>query len=89
MTDFTLWLGFVGAFLGVAAYAPQILEMIRDRKAEGVSLAAWAIWLVSAIIIMPHAVETGDSLFIALQALTILSCGIVLFLALKYRKKSV
>ncbi len=85
MEDITVPLGFIGAVLSVAAYAPQIVQIVREKRAGGISVPAWAAWLLSALLIVPHAFVTQDALFIVLQLLTVLSTALVLVLAMRYR----
>jgi lipid-A-disaccharide synthase-like uncharacterized protein len=67
------WLGFAGTALVVVAYLPQIGHLIRARCSAGVSLWAYSVWSVSAILLFTYAITIGDPVFIALQAYQLLA----------------
>lgn len=50
-------LGTLGNALLIAAYIPQIVKMLRSKKAEDVSLGMWVLWFF------------GDACFLAYSLL--------------------
>lgn len=66
------WLGFAGTALVVIAYLPQIGHLIKSRCTAGVSLFAYSVWSVSAILLLTYAITVGDPVFIALQGYQLL-----------------
>jgi lipid-A-disaccharide synthase-like uncharacterized protein len=78
-------LGMVGIGISVAAYVPQIVHLAKEHCSAGVSGRAWAMWVVSSLLIGTLAVYRGDPVFMALQASSLLSAGTILFFARKYR----
>jgi uncharacterized protein with PQ loop repeat len=78
-------LGIVGIAISVAAYIPQVVHLGREHCSAGVSSRAWAMWLISCVLVGTLAVHRGDPVFIMLQATTFVSAAVILFLALRYR----
>jgi lipid-A-disaccharide synthase-like uncharacterized protein len=84
MTVFDI-LGIVGIGISVAAYMPQIIHLGREHCSAGVSSRAWAMWLVSGLLIGSLAVYRGDPVFIMLQVSSLASAAVILLLARRYR----
>ena len=78
-------LGIIGIAISMAAYLPQITHLGRKRCSAGISRRAWAMWLVSSVLVGALAVDRGDPVFILLQVSTMTSAAIILFLAYRYR----
>ena len=77
--------GFAGISTSALAYAPQVIHLARERCSAGVSGRAWAMWLVSSLLVGVVAISRGDPVFIGLQASTLLSAAVILFLTNRYR----
>ena len=82
MYDF---LGVIGIAISVGAYVPQVVHLWREHCSAGVSTRAWAMWLVSGLLIGLVAMQRGDPVFILLQASSLISAGAILLLARRYR----
>jgi lipid-A-disaccharide synthase-like uncharacterized protein len=78
-------LGVAGIAISMLAYVPQVVHLGREHCSAGVSRRAWAMWLVSSVLIGTLAVYRQDPVFILLQMSTLTSAAIILFLAHKYR----
>jgi lipid-A-disaccharide synthase-like uncharacterized protein len=78
-------LGVAGIAISMLAYVPQVVHLGREHCSAGVSRRAWAMWLVSSLLIGATALYRRDPVFILLQASTLTSAAIILFLAHKYR----
>jgi lipid-A-disaccharide synthase-like uncharacterized protein len=78
-------LGVAGIAISMLAYVPQVVHLGREHCSAGVSRRAWAMWLVSSVLIGATALYRRDPVFILLQASTLTSAAIILFLAHKYR----
>lgn len=78
-------LGFAGISISVAAYLPQAVHLWREHCSAGVSSRAWAMWLAGGLLVAVVAVYRRDPVFIILQASSISSAGVILFLARRYR----
>src|SRR5688500_20216234 len=77
--------GVIGIAVSVAAYVPQVVHLWREHCSAGVSTRAWAMWLVSGLLIGLVAMERGDPVFILLQLSSLTSAGVILLLARHYR----
>jgi len=75
------WLGFAGTALVVVAYLPQISHLVRARCTAGVSLWAYSVWSVSAILLFTYAIALGDPVFIALQGYQLLATVAIFILS--------
>ena len=71
-------LGFVGAVLVAAAYIPQINHIVRQHCAYGISVRAWFIWLLAALMILPRAIISGEKLFATLLIIQLIATAFIL-----------
>jgi lipid-A-disaccharide synthase-like uncharacterized protein len=78
-------LGIVGIAISVAAYVPQVVHLGREHCSAGVSSRAWAMWLAGGVLVGALAVHRRDPVFMMLQASSLTSAGLILFLARRYR----
>ena len=78
-------LGVTGIALAMLAYVPQVVHLGKEHCSSGVSRRAWAMWLVSILLVGTLAVHRGDLVFIALQISSLASAAIILALAQRYR----
>ncbi len=67
------WLGFAGTALVAIAYVPQITHLLRAKCTAGVSLWAYLVWSLSAVLLLIYAISTRDAVFIALQGYQLLA----------------
>jgi lipid-A-disaccharide synthase-like uncharacterized protein len=81
-------LGVAGISIGVSAYVPQVVHLWREHCSAGVSARAWAMWLTSSLLIGALALHRHDPVFIALQASSLTSTAVIVFLAHRYRRMS-
>ena len=78
-------LGLAGISIGVLAYVPQVIHLARKHCSAGVSARAWAMWLTSSSLIGALALHRQDPVFIALQASSLASAAVIVFLTKRYR----
>ena len=79
------FLGVAGIAISMLAYLPQVVHLAREHCSAGVSRRAWAMWLVSSLLVGTLAVHRGDVVFIPLQLSTLTSAAVILTLAHRYR----
>lgn len=77
--------GFAGAALAGAAYVPQIWHLLHERCSAGLSRLAFAVWLVSALLVTTHAVAIRATAFIVLGGVQLVATGIIVIYATKYK----
>jgi uncharacterized protein with PQ loop repeat len=78
-------LGLAGIVISVLAYLPQVVHLARQHCSEGVSGRAWAMWLVSSLLIGALALHRRDPVFILLQVSTLFSAAVIVILVRRYR----
>ena len=78
-------LGFFGTITVAIGYLPQILHLFRERCSAGISIVAWKIWLLASLLVISHAFEIVDLVFITLQSVHIVAIILIISLARRYR----
>lgn len=78
-------IGIAGIAISMLAYLPQVVHLAREHCSAGVSRRAWAMWVVSSLLIGALALYREDPVFILLQISSLTSAAIILFLAQRYR----
>lgn len=78
-------IGVVGIAISVAAYLPQVVHLASEHCSAGVSRRAWAMWLLSSVLVGALALHRRDLVFVLLQVTSLMSAAIILSLAHKYR----
>jgi uncharacterized protein with PQ loop repeat len=77
--------GTAGIAISILAYLPQVIHLARERCSAGVSIRAWAMWLVSSVLIGALALHRHDPVFVLLQLSSLTSAAVILFLGHRYR----
>lgn len=78
-------LGIIGAIVSGVAYLPQITHMIRGRCTYGLSLSAFMLWLIAAVLITIHAIAIAASAFILLGVIQITASFIIVAYCLSHQ----
>jgi len=78
-------LGVAGIAMSMLAYLPQVVHLAKEHCSAGVSSKAWAMWLISSVLIGALAVHRHDPVFILLQVSSLASAAVILILGRKYR----
>ena len=74
-------LGWIGTALVIAAYYPQIRHLYAEKCAWGISLTTWWIWLISSWFLLIYALLGGNTIFVLVQAISILAIVTTIVLA--------
>ena len=77
--------GFAGAALAGAAYVPQISHLIRARCSAGISRLAFAVWLLSSVLITARAIAIDAGVFIVLGGIQIVATALIMLYAARYQ----
>ena len=77
--------GLLGIAISVLAYVPQVVHLGKEHCSAGISRRAWAMWLVSGLLIGALAIHRRDPVFISLQAANLTSTAVILLLSWRYR----
>lgn len=70
---------FAGSLLMIVAYVPQIAHLFRERCTAGISLRAYFLWSIAALILVIHAFMINDAVFIIVQGFTLLATWMITF----------
>jgi MtN3 and saliva related transmembrane protein len=81
MTDL---LGYGAALLTTIAFLPQAILTFRTRKAEGVSLAMYSVFVAGITLWLVYGVLLGKGPIIAANAVTLLLSSFILAMKLRY-----
>lgn len=76
--------GFIGAGLAGAAYVPQIAHLIRAHCSAGISRLAFAVWLVSSLLVTTHAIAIRAGVFIVLGVIQVIATILICIYAKAY-----
>lgn len=76
-------------FINALLFVPQIIKLLKDKKASGVSLITFLGFFLIQFAIVLHGMINQDYLLSVGYIFSMLTCGTVIFLILYYRKKSV
>lgn len=76
--------GFAGAGLAGAAYVPQISHLVRAHCSAGISRLAFAVWLLSSILITVRAIAIGAGVFVVLGGIQIVATALIMIFAVWY-----
>lgn len=80
-------LGFAGTCVVAAAYIPQIRHLIKEHCSAGISIRAYSLWLLGALLFLAYAGMIRDIVFIIAQVLNLAAiCAIVIY-ARRYENK--
>ncbi len=79
------WLGFIGTGLVILAYFPQLIHLIKERCSAGMSIGAYSIWAIAALLLLSYAISMNDVVFIALQIYQVGATILILYLCIKYK----
>ncbi len=80
------WIGLVGTILCALAYLPQIIHLIRERCAAGLSVWAYVMWVVASGCLLTYAVAIRDPVFVALQGYHLIAATLICFFSKKYER---
>ena len=89
MREIFYWvLTIIITIINVVSYLPQIIQLIKTKSSQDISLHSWYLWDLSSslwfILMIMDKVGVGMML---LQVLSMLLCYITTFLAFIYRKR--
>ncbi len=77
--------GLIGVAISMVAYLPQIVHLIREHCAAGLSPMAFGLWLASSALVTFHALVIVDTVFIVLGFAQILTSLVIFIFSMKYR----
>jgi len=78
-------LAFAATTIVAVGYLPQIIHLVKEHCSAGISLTAWASWVVASLLFYSHAISIRDPVFITLLTVQLLAQVTILMLARRYR----
>jgi uncharacterized protein with PQ loop repeat len=81
----TSWVGFAGTVIVIIAYMPQIIHLVRAQCSAGISLDAYGLWLIASFLLLAHAFNLNDPVFLALQSYQLGATMTIVVFARKYK----
>ena len=82
------WVGFAGTIIVIIAYLPQIVHLVKAQCSAGISIKAYALWLLSSFLLLAHAFNLNDAVFISLQSYQLGATMTIVVFAWKYKNST-
>jgi len=79
------YIGFIGTFLSVFAYFPQMKHIVKEHCSGGLSIKSWSLWLAASILLFSYAITTEDLVFKTLQTVHVLAMITMIGLTIHYK----
>jgi uncharacterized protein with PQ loop repeat len=76
----------ISGIVGVMAYIPQIIHLLKNKDSSGNSLWAWHLWIVCSLLPLVYAVYINDLVFTVIYSFTLVFLLITTVLIHKYKK---
>jgi MtN3 and saliva related transmembrane protein len=77
-------LGYIGAALTTAAFAPQAIKTIRSRETHGISLWMYVLFTAGVAFWLSYGVVTDSLPMIIANSITLPLAGVILVLKLRF-----
>ncbi len=84
MTFFSL-LYIIASVASIAAGLPQIIQILKTKNVEGISMQTYTMWFVLQAICLPYNFQSGDMMWFAICILWT-AYYIVMIVLIKYYK---
>lgn len=80
-------IGYIAAFLGSVAFLPQILEVIRTRSVESLSLTTYLVAMISQGLWIAYGFYFGRLALVMANGLALLQFSTLVFFKIKWGKR--
>jgi len=75
--------------LGMVAFIPQVVKLIRTKSADDISMGSWVMWLIAYILMTIYSVVfTRDLMLCVAYASETLASGLIILLTIRYQRKN-
>jgi CHASE2 domain-containing sensor protein len=78
--------GTVGTGIIIGGYIPEIAQLVRKRRSEGVSITSYLLWSAASGLLLMHAWHIHSPVFIVLTTFQALACLLIGALAYQFRQ---
>jgi lipid-A-disaccharide synthase-like uncharacterized protein len=79
------WVGMIGTALIMAAFVPQIVVLLKTRRAGALSVKSNALNLAASISLFAYAFLRDDMIFIITMGFSLTATIVILVLNIRYR----
>lgn len=69
----------------MVACLPQVVQVLRTKTVEGISLQAYDMWFIMQVISMPYIYRSGDLLWLIANVVWVVYYGAMILLIAHYR----
>ncbi len=80
----TTIIGIFAATLTTLAFIPQVVQIVKTRNTEGISLGMYVIFTIGIACWFTYGILCNDLPLIISNAITLISASIILFYKVKY-----
>jgi MtN3 and saliva related transmembrane protein len=87
MSNYTQVIGIASGVLTSASLVPQLVKIIRQKKAESVSLGMYIVMLIGFCGWIWYGVEKKDIPIVATNCFSLATNVLILVFSLKYKQK--
>jgi MtN3 and saliva related transmembrane protein len=87
MSNYTQVIGIASGVLTSASLVPQLVKIIRQKKAESVSLGMYIVMLIGFCGWIWYGVEKKDIPIVATNCFSLVTNVLILVFSLKYKQK--
>jgi MtN3 and saliva related transmembrane protein len=87
MSDYTQVIGIASGVLTSSSLVPQLIKIIKEKKAEGVSLGMFIVLLIGVGGWIWYGIEKKDIPIMATNSFSFIINTLILIFSLKYKKK--
>ncbi|WP_428558726.1 MAG: SemiSWEET transporter [Solidesulfovibrio sp. DCME] len=85
MSAFSDIVGYAAGILTTAAFAPQVLQVVRTRSTKDISLGMYVIFTIGISLWLLHGLQVDSMPVVAANAVTLLLVLVILVLKLRYK----
>ena len=78
-------IGYIGTFLSIYAYVPQIKHLLKEHCSAGISIKMYFIWIISSVCILLYSVSIMALVIIVMQVANLFAISTILMFARKYK----
>lgn len=78
-------IGYVGTFLSLWAYIPQVKHLLQEHCSAGISISSYLIWLAASACILAYGVSIMATVIIVMQVANLLALSTILFFVKRYQ----
>lgn len=85
MTPLSDIVGYAAGILTTAAFAPQVIQVVRTRSARDISLGMYVIFTIGITLWLVHGLQVGSMPVVAANAVTLVLVLVILVLKVRYK----